>query len=527
MHDPLAPDEGHNRPTREHYYPILAAALARLEDNTAAARRTVYERARAMIAEQVRGMDPPLPPSLIARHRLALELAIQQHELEEMGRLRTPARRGFETFTAPASAPSQATPRARNIRLPQQPASAPDSRQERAIASLRHLVEPTEPPYELPRSRIKPDWNEQADQRGLAPDQELPSIQHVVAAAASKQSGPTWFGRLRKAVLLASVVGGFVVIGNWPADRVGSWLVGLVVGADALTTHPGLSQFDLVDTANAVPGEAARAFETAADEPAHAVVNSGIAPVVLFEDGPDLTGARPISGSVAWRSETIVSPLWGGPERAVRGDIDIPGKGTLTVLVRRNFDQGFPASHAIVITASFGGDGVGIKEIPGVLMKRSGEPRGSPLRGVPITAEGGQFQILLSAAGADIERNEQMLRERPMLGIPIIYNDGRRSMLTIEKGEQGDRAFEEAFAQWGAATPIDAPNSLLSVPDNLPTGGQPAAPERPWDPTGTKKGGGKRSSPCRPNAGPCVGHPPARTRLATQTGFAAQANPRF
>ena len=159
-------------------------------------------------------------------------------------------------------------------------------------------------------------------------------------------------------------------------------------------------------------------------------------------------------------------------------------------------------------------------------MKRSGEPRGSPLRGVPMTAEGGQFQILLSAAGADIERNEQMLRDRPVLGIPIIYNDGRRSMLTIEKGEQGDRAFAEAFAQWGSATPIEPPNSPFSVPKNFPTGDQPATMQRPWDPTGTKKGDGKRSSPCGPIARPCTGHPPARTRLATQMGAAAQANPR-
>ena len=77
MQNLLAPDEDHNRPTREQYYPILAAALARLDDNTAVARRAIYQRARAMIAEQARGMDPPLPPSLIARHRLALELAIQ------------------------------------------------------------------------------------------------------------------------------------------------------------------------------------------------------------------------------------------------------------------------------------------------------------------------------------------------------------------------------------------------------------------------------------------------------------------
>src|ERR1700732_3950685 len=41
MQNLLAPDEDHNRPTREQYYPILAAALARLDDNTAVARRAI------------------------------------------------------------------------------------------------------------------------------------------------------------------------------------------------------------------------------------------------------------------------------------------------------------------------------------------------------------------------------------------------------------------------------------------------------------------------------------------------------
>ena len=53
MQNLLAPDEDRNRPTRRDYYPILAAALARLDENTAAARRAVYEQARTMLAEQV------------------------------------------------------------------------------------------------------------------------------------------------------------------------------------------------------------------------------------------------------------------------------------------------------------------------------------------------------------------------------------------------------------------------------------------------------------------------------------------
>jgi hypothetical protein len=508
----LAPDDDQNRPTRELYYPILAAALAKLEDHTAVARRIVYERARAMIAEQVRGMHPPLAPELIARHRLALELAIQQHEIEEMGRLRTPTARRAETRTAVAAA----RPPQHGINFPQ--ANRPvASRQQRTLASLRNMVDlPSEQTYGLPPSSTRHNSTEPADQDRVARDPELPSIELVAVASAPERAGGIWPHRLGKAALLTSVLAATVVVGNWQADRVGSWLDGLAAKAGTLIERLTLSQLELVDAANAVPGEPARALDMAANQPAHAVAETAAVPVVLFEDGPDLTSGKPFSGSVSWRSESILSPLWRGSERAVRAEIDIPGKATVTVLLRRNFDQGFPASHAIVITASFGGESAGIKEIPGVLMKREGEPRGSPLRGVPMPTDGCQFQIQLSAAGNDIEHNEQMLRERPMLGIPIIHNDGRRSMLMIAKGGDGDRAFADAFAQWGRATPIETPNSLLTLPENLPTGRHGPA-ERPWDPAGIKKGDGRRSAPCGPNVKPCVGRPLASSKLATET----------
>ncbi len=45
-----------------------------------------------------------------------------------------------------------------------------------------------------------------------------------------------------------------------------------------------------------------------------------------------------------------------------------------------------------------------------------------------------------------MHRNLEMLKERPWFGIPIVYNNGRRAILAIEKGAPGERAFQEAFA---------------------------------------------------------------------------------
>ena len=55
----------------------------------------------------------------------------------------------------------------------------------------------------------------------------------------------------------------------------------------------------------------------------------------------------------------------------------------------------------------------------------------------------------LSAIEADVQRNLQLLKERAWLDIPLVYKNGRRGILSIEKGVPGDKVFEDAFAAWG------------------------------------------------------------------------------
>jgi hypothetical protein len=41
-----------------------------------------------------------------------------------------------------------------------------------------------------------------------------------------------------------------------------------------------------------------------------------------------------------------------------------------------------------------------------------------------------------------------LLKERAWFDIPIVYNNGRRAVLAVQKGEPGKRAFKEAFVAW-------------------------------------------------------------------------------
>ncbi len=174
--------------------------------------------------------------------------------------------------------------------------------------------------------------------------------------------------------------------------------------------------------------------------------------VVLYEEDPsDPLGKRYV-GSAVWRTD-MVSPGAGQPaEMAVRADIEIPDqKMTMRWSLRRNDDKALPASHTVEIMFTLPPDFPhgGISSIPGVLMKQAESTRGVPLAGLAVKVTTNFFLIGLSSVDAEMQRNIQMLKERSWFDIPIVYNDGKRAIIAIEKGTPGDRTFADAFAAWG------------------------------------------------------------------------------
>jgi hypothetical protein len=173
--------------------------------------------------------------------------------------------------------------------------------------------------------------------------------------------------------------------------------------------------------------------------------------VVLYEEDPNNPQGRQFVGSAVWRTETVSPGSGLAPELEVRADVTIPDRNmTVTWTLRRNTDQALPASHTIEIMFNLPPDfpGGGIANVPGVLMKDSEQARGVPLAGLAVKVTNGFFLIGLSAVDADVQRNVQLLKDRPWFDIPIVYNNGGRAILAMEKGPPGDRAFADAFAAW-------------------------------------------------------------------------------
>jgi hypothetical protein len=173
--------------------------------------------------------------------------------------------------------------------------------------------------------------------------------------------------------------------------------------------------------------------------------------VALYEEDSNNPQGRQYIGSAVWRTDTVSPGSGLAPELEVRADITIPDRNmTVTWTLRRNTDQALPASHTIEIMFNLPPDfpGGGIANVPGVLMKDSEQARGVPLAGLAVKVTNGFFLIGLSAVDTDVQRNTQLLKDKPWFDIPIVYTNGGRAILALEKGPPGDRAFADAFAAW-------------------------------------------------------------------------------
>jgi hypothetical protein len=174
--------------------------------------------------------------------------------------------------------------------------------------------------------------------------------------------------------------------------------------------------------------------------------------VVLYEEDPADPSGKRFVGSAIWRTETVSPGAGQAPELAVRCDVEIPERRlALTMSIRRNRDQALPASHTVEVMFNLPADFPfgGISNVPGILMKQAEQTRGAPLSGLAVKVTSGFFLLGLSAVETEAQRNLELLKERAWFDIPVVYNNGRRAIIAVEKGNPGERAFAEAFKAWG------------------------------------------------------------------------------
>jgi hypothetical protein len=174
--------------------------------------------------------------------------------------------------------------------------------------------------------------------------------------------------------------------------------------------------------------------------------------VVLYEANQTNPDGTQLVGSAVWRTERVAPGPGQKPDIVVRADIEIPEQNvSVRLSLRRNDDKQRPASHVIEIAFTLPPDfpHVSISNVPGILMTQGARIRGVPLNGVPVEVKANSFLIGLSSVGTDMQRNVELLKDGPWFDILVIYGDGMRAIISIEKGAPGERAFMEAFGIWG------------------------------------------------------------------------------
>lgn len=490
------------------YHPLISRAVEGLERNTGEMRRALYERARTALVTQLRAVEPPLSESDITRERLSLEDAIRKVEAEAARHSRTDLRQ-TRAAPPPRREPRAEPPRSEPVppRPPREEAALqaprrgerPSAREQllgartpslsqqgikgfrnvvsevhdlgaataKAAQSARNARESYEDEQfedvddfhsdtqfgadaredEAYDPRTADDGDENAALTSPHGARRLPPTEEE-----EHQRPPRSYRGLIQLVVALIILGGLAATVSWQWPRISGLYSSLTQIGARRPSQPQHEATAQPKFSGRVPQEqSSTAPAASAGTPSPQAVPAVAQRVVLYEEDANNPQGKRYVGSVIWRTETVSPGPGLAPELAVRADVTIPErKITMTWSLRRNTDKALPASHTIEVQFTLPPDfaGGGIANVPGILMKQSEQTRGTPLAGLAVKVTNGFFLIGLSSTETDVQHNIQLLKERPWFDIPIVYTNGGRAILAMEKGPPGDRAFADAFAAW-------------------------------------------------------------------------------
>ena len=174
--------------------------------------------------------------------------------------------------------------------------------------------------------------------------------------------------------------------------------------------------------------------------------------VMLFEEGVEgQPEPVPVKGRVTWALETIRDQTGAG-DVAIKADIrDLSGSlSAVTMVIKRNRDIGFPASHLIELSFATPDNSPNgrVRDIGTPEMRAEEGVRGTSLSGLPVPVTENVFLVGLTNLPDRIEQNRELLRNRNWIVIPMRFANGRRAVMMVEKGLVGDRVLLDAFQAW-------------------------------------------------------------------------------
>ncbi|MCB1544933.1 MAG: hypothetical protein KDJ30_11865 [Rhodoblastus sp.] len=487
------------------YYPLLSRAVGALSDSSADARRSIYDRARKALIGQLQAIQPPIAEADIARETNTLDEAVARLEAEIAGKAAAEIAKGPDTAEAPETPAAPPKPEAGK----QEPAKSEPAKAESAQVEPTRPAppKPTLPPLPprpavprpgapapapIPSAPPKPfsfrppeaveaekaarkaesekveqekARQEPADDNALGDaaqaDNELetpPALKTPRPREAPRPAAPgpaTQNGRGNRLWIVGGVVVGVALLIAGLAIKLKGRPEDLArlrpaPTAPAETPPSGKIAGRVGGEAPSAPAEKTEttpAPTPAQNQPPLAVAHRA----ALLLEAPETTEkVKTYIGSVVWRLDNVP----GGPGQplgtAVHADVDIPeAKVRMTIDLRKNMEASLNASHTIEIRFSLGQGSVlpGVKQIGAVQMRREDMANGDPLAGVPVPITDTYY--LVGLARGDMEaRNEDLLKTRGWLDVPLALTNGRIAKFSLEKGASGDRVINDALSVW-------------------------------------------------------------------------------
>lgn len=238
------------------------------------------------------------------------------------------------------------------------------------------------------------------------------------------------------------------------------------VTAPPAGTDPATPDLDAQAKANVPPADpAAPAPGTPSAQPSDTNAAVALAPsanaptasqkAIFYEERTGASQGSAVPGATVW---SVVQDSPGGdrpPEPAIRAEATIPGKDVqLRMTIRRNADPTLPASHIVemIFLTPENFDGGGVDTASRMALKASEQDAGNLLSGLPAKISDGFFLLALNNNKPEIDRNMQLLNREKWIDIPIVYKNGRRALITMEKGAPGEKVFNEVLTAWGIKT---------------------------------------------------------------------------
>ncbi|MGO7203837.1 hypothetical protein ACCT30_21650, partial [Rhizobium ruizarguesonis] len=172
----------------------------------------------------------------------------------------------------------------------------------------------------------------------------------------------------------------------------------------------------------------------------------------LYEERIGQSSPTAIEGSVVWSVQHEAGQD-GRQEATVQGNVTVPERNlSALVTFKRNSDPSLPASHLVEIVFSVppNFEGGSIDSVQRISMKRTEQDRGDALIAVPAKITDDFHMIALNDYPDARKANLDLMATRNWIDIPITYRNGRRALLTMEKGGTGTDAFNTAIKEWTA-----------------------------------------------------------------------------